>query len=440
MAKNALSRRGLLGAFATTTGGLILGSLATGIPASVLLDPLSAKADEGSAPARMLILSSSRNGDPLNANVPGTYGPSDIYHSPDLLMEETPMTLGGVETSAAKPWADLLPSTLARTCFFHHATYTPVHGELPRVQRMMDATERNDMLVSLLAKELAPRLGTVQSDPVSLGADSGGELLSASGRILGNVAPLSVRGALGGVDGPLKGLTALRDQHIDRIYDLYRQHGTPSQKTLLDAWVRSRDEVRSISSSLLSRLEVIDGNDQVNQVRTAAILAAMKIAPIITVHLDFGGDNHSDPDFERETAGHLASIPTLQLLMDELDSLAGEGNLQNEVIVATLNVFGRTLKQKGTTGRDHESGHHVMVLMGNGIASGVVGGVEPTADGKGYLAQSIDSTTGAGGAGDIPYEETLGAAGKTLGVALGVSRERMDEILPVGKVVESALA
>jgi len=434
-----LGRRGLLGAFATFGGGLILRSLATGIPAKILLDPLSASADELPI-GKTLILSSSSQGDPFNANVPGTYDfPSNqIYHSADPAMAKTALTLAGTQSFAAKPWANLKQSILDRTAFFHHATYTPVHGELNRVQKIMNTTEKNDMLISLIARELAPSLGSVQSDPVSLGA-SGGELLSSGGRILGNVAPMSVRQALGGVEGPLKDLTEMRDESIDQIYALYKERGTPSQKTLLDAWARSRDEVRGISQDLVSRLDAIDGNDQLNQVRTASILAAMNIAPVITIHLDFGRDNHNDSDFETEAASHLESIPMLEMLMDELDQMKADGVLKQDVLVGSLNVFGRTLKKKGMGGRDHNSGHHVMMLMGNGIKGGIVGGVDLNEQGSEYIATAIDSQTGAKG-GDIPFDESLAAAGKTLGAALGVAETRLDQMITGGKVVKSILA
>jgi uncharacterized protein (DUF1501 family) len=434
-----IGRRGALGAFATAAGSLILRSLATGIPAKILLDPLSANADEPTV-GRMLILSSSSNGDPINANVPGTYafGASECFHSPDPAMAKTALTLAGQSTYAAKPWAMLPQKILNKTAFFHHATYTPVHGELNRVQKIMNATEKNDMLISLLARELANGLGTVQADPVSLGA-SGGELLSSAGRILGNVAPLSVRQALGGVEGPLKSLTAMRDAQIDKIYDVYRERGTPTQLTLLDAWARSRDEVRGIGQELVARLDAIDGNDAVNQVRCAAVLAAMNIAPVITIHLDFGRDNHSDSDFETETDKHLESIPLLEELMTQLDDLKTSGSLKHEVVIGTLNVFGRTFKKKGNAGRDHNSGHHAMVLMGDGVKGGVVGGLQPNDDGSDYIATAIDSATGEKG-GDIPFEETLASAGKTLGAVLGVPSDRLDKMIKGGKVVQSVVA
>ena len=431
-----INRRTMLGAFASGAGALVLRSLATGIPASVLLDPLSASAE--TPKAKSLILATSSQGDPLNANVPGTYdvAANQIFHSQDPSMQKTSFMLGGKTVTAAKPWADLPAGILARTAFFHHATYTPVHGELGRVHRMMDVTEKNDMLVSLISRELAPALGTVQTDPLSLGA-SGGELLSAEGRILGNVAPLSVQRALGGPDGPLKDLTALRDQHIDELYAIYRERGTPTQRDLLDAWARSRDEVRSIELSLVERLAGIDGNDQLNQLRCAAVLAAMNIAPVISVHLGWGGDNHNDTDFEAETEQTIATLDDLEELMVSLDALQLETNLKNDVIVATLNTFGRTLKKKGYEGRDHHEGHHVMLLMGNGIKPGVVGGVELA--GGDYQSTSIDSMTGESG-GDIPFEETLASAGKTLAYALGVPEERVNDMIDGGKIVKTIVA
>lgn len=136
-----MSRRRALGAFGAMGGGLLWRSLATGIPAKILLDPLRASAEDLPT-GRILILSSSQAGDPVNANVPGTYGFSDIFHPDTPEMAETALRLGDVETTAAKPWAGLSQKVLDRTVFFHHATYTPVHGELNRVQRMMDATDK----------------------------------------------------------------------------------------------------------------------------------------------------------------------------------------------------------------------------------------------------------------------------------------------------------
>jgi len=435
---SGISRRGALAALTTTVGGSLLArSIATGIPAHILANPLEATAQDMPS-GKFLILNSRNDGDPINCYVPGTYGHDLVVRSADASMAETPMQLGSVSTSGAAVWANLPQDVLNKSVFFHHATYTPVHGELGRVQTLMESTEQNDMLVSLLSRELAPTLGTVQSDPVSLGA-GGSELLRAEGRTIGNVAPLSVRDALGGIAGALKDVTQLRDNTMDEIYRMYRDQGNAAQRTLLDAWARSRDEVRNVSDVLVSRLDALEGNGQDDQVRCAAVLAAMKITPVVTVNINFGADNHSDAGLVNETEKHQTGMASVQILMDELAALRSEGVLQHEVVFGSLNVFGRTFFKKGDGGRDHHAGHHAMVMIGEGLNPGIVGGIELNESGRDYIAQSIDSETGAGG-GDISFEETLGAAGKTLGAALGVSEERMDEMVTPGKVVRSVIA
>ncbi|MEO1234083.1 MAG: hypothetical protein AAFZ18_34835, partial [Myxococcota bacterium] len=68
----------------------------------------------------------------------------------------------------------------------------------------------------------------------------------------------------------------------------------------------------------------------------------------------------------------------------------------------------------------------------------VIGSIERS--GNDYVSTAIDSTTGAGGGGDIPFEETLGSMAKTLGTALGVDRATLDAHIELGKPVTAALA
>lgn len=203
---------------------------------------------------------------------------------------------------------------------------------------------------------------------------------------------------------------------------------------------RSRDEVRSLGDGLLTRLSAITANDQANQVKCAAVLAAMNIAPVITIHLDFGRDNHNDEDFATESESQVVAIPLLGELVKELDLMKQQGILAHDVIVGSLNVFGRTLKRKMRGGRDHNSGHHVMVLMGNGLKGGIVGGIRKNTDNSEYIADTIDSTMGAAGGTDIPFEETLASAGKTLAYSLGMPEDRIGEMVDGGKIVKSAFA
>lgn len=417
-------------------GGLGLKSLATGIPMSILAKPLSARAQD--ITSRILILSASSAGDPINANVPGTYEDPAVEHPNDPRMAPTPMTIGGQQFTAAKPWAELPASILDKTVFFHHGTYTNAHPNHPKVMRLMGATERNEMIVSLYSDALAETLETVQREPISVGARRGSEILTFQGRSLANVSPVALRTALTQEENSLGDLRPLRDQAVDEIYALYQEQGTENQRRMLDRFVVTRDEARALSLDLVGRLATIEGNGEADQVLAASVLAAMNVSPVITLRIEFGGDNHTDSEFVRETEESVTGVGHIQTLVETVDGMRGEGVLRHEVIVGTLNVFGRDLARKGRAGRDHNGRHHVAVLIGEGLRGGVVGGIEPT--GRDYQAQAIESATGrASASGDIPHEETFQSMAKTLGVALGVPRARLDEAIEGGKVIEPAL-
>ena len=167
-----LSRRRVLLDSLFGAGMLGLRSLATGIPMAVLADPRKASAAACNPNAQYLLLSSSVNGDPVNANVPGMYSIPDIAHPADPAMAAAQLSLGGRMTTAATPWAQLPQPMLDRACFFHHGTYTVVHPDLGKVMKLQNFVSHQEMLVSLIASQLAPCLGTVQSEPLALGPRS----------------------------------------------------------------------------------------------------------------------------------------------------------------------------------------------------------------------------------------------------------------------------
>lgn len=433
-----LNRRKMLYTALFGAGGLGLKSLASGIPISVLADPMRARAQDA-GPGRILILSASSAGDPINANVPGTYEDPAVLHPNDPLMAPTPMTVGGQQLTAAKPWADLPDSILQKTVFFHHGTYTNSHPNHPKVMRLMGSTERNEMLVSIYSEALSATLETVQVEPISVGARGGDEILTFKGRSLANVSPVALQSALAHEEGPLGDLRGLRDQAVDEVYALYHEQGSENQRRALDRFIVTRDEARSLSLDLVERLANIDGNGESDQVLASSVLAAMNVSPVITLRIDFGGDNHTDREFVRETEETVSGVGHLRTLVESVEGMRAEGVLRHDVIAGTLNVFGRDLMRKGREGRDHNGRHHCAVLIGEGLRPGVVGGIEPT--GRDYQAQAIDSSTGrASASGDIPHEETFQSMAKTLGVALGVPRPRLDEAIIGGKVIDSALS
>jgi uncharacterized protein DUF1501 len=425
---------GLFGA-----GWLGLRALASGVPVALLANPRRALADDSACfdktKAQYLILSTSGSGDPLNANVPGTYAFPDIAHPLDPLMAKTSFKLGGSTVEAAAPWSTLPQPLLDRLSFFHHTTLTNSHANQPKVMRLMGATKRQEMLVSMFAAQLGPCLGTVQSEPVVVGASGSGEFLSYQGRVLPALAPTALRDTLANPAGPLGTLQALRDQDLNRLNAVFKAHGTTEQRGYLDRLATTQIEARNISQALLENLAAITANDATNQVLAAVTLIKMNVSPVISMHIPFGGDNHTDTDLAGETKQTVAATATMALLFQKLTDLG----LQDQVTFAAMNVFGRTLAKKGTTGRDHLANHHATVMFGKGIKGGVVGGLEPKAGD--YAAQAIVSATGAGSdTGDIPFEETLGALGKTLGTAIGVAPAALDENILLGKPVTAALA
>jgi len=427
---------GLFGA-----GMLGLRALATGVPAAILANPRRALADTdpttcaSPAKAQYLILSTSGSGDPLNANVPGTYDFPAIAHSLDPLMAKTPFKLGGTSVEAAAPWATLPQPLLDRTTFFHHTTLTNNHANQNKVMRLMGATRRQEMLVSFFASQLAPCLGTVQHEPVVVGASGSGEFLSYQGRVLPALSPSALRDTLANPAGPLGTLQKLRDADLDRLNAVFKAHGTSQQRAYLDRLAQTQTEARGISQALLDNLSAITANDPTNQVLAAVTLIKMNVSPVVSMHIPFGGDNHTDTDLAGETKQTVAAAGTLAFLWQKLTDLG----LQDRVTFAAMNVFGRTLGKKGTTGRDHLANHHATVMFGKGIKPGVVGGLVPQAGD--FAALPIVSATGAGDPnGDIVFSDTLGAMGKTLGMALGVSPDALDMNIMLGKPVLSALA
>jgi hypothetical protein len=437
-----INRRNVLlqGLFGASLLGLR--SLASGIPAAILANPRTARAEEDQqcadkSKAQYLILSTSASGDPLNANVPGTYDHPEIAHSPDPTMVKTVMTLGGKATSAAKPWATLPAAVLARTSFFHHTTLTSGHGNEQKVLALMGGTNREEMFISSFAKYLAPCLGTVQRQPISLGAASTGEVLRFDGRSLPALTPSGLKGTLLNAPGPLTNLQKLRDDDLNRLNALYKESGSSVQRHYLDRFARSQNEARNISQQLLDNLTAITNNDQNNQMLAAAILIKMNVAPAFSVHLGFGGDNHTDPNLAGEARQTVASVDSITRLLAKLT----EFGLQDKVTFAAMNVFGRTLVLNKTNGRDHLGNHHATVMIGKNVRGSVIGGLVKNEAGTDFKAMPIDSKSGAGSAsGDISFNDTLSSVGKTLGAALGVPRDVIDTEITTGKVVEPAVA
>ena len=129
---------------------------------------------------------------------------------------------------------------LDRTGFFHHATFTNNHANLPKVLRLMGQTAKQEMLPSIFAKYLAPCFGTVQVDPVSAGA---GDVLSIDGRSLPNVAPTGpARSAHPAQQPAARGCRPCATPASTRSTRMLKERGTKAQQRYLDSLALSRQQ------------------------------------------------------------------------------------------------------------------------------------------------------------------------------------------------------
>lgn len=435
-----VSRRKLLLSTMFGAGAVGLRALATGLPVSFFSGIKEAKAADPepvcTKPQYVFFLTSG-SGDPLNANVPGTYDDPGIYHPADPQMAPKDMNLGGKTVKAATPWANLPPELMSRAVFFHHSTYTNAHGDHAKVNRLQGAVQRQEMLISLFAKNLKPCLNTVQANPVVLSNN----LITFNGAVQPVLTPSSLQAVLLAPTGKLLDLQKIRDTQLDKLNALMKEGGTKAQRDMLDRYAISQNEARSLSQQLLTDLASVKGSSRADINTAAAVLFKMNVSPVLVAGYSFGGDNHGDNNLAAETRETVASVAALA---DFYTKLKGYG-LQDQVTIAIQNVFGRTLStkahQNNADGRNHNANHHCSVIISANLKSNVIGGVKLQKNGFDYQATAFDAASGASkDGGDVPLEETLEAVGKTFGRAVGVDPAVLDDQITRGKVITAALA
>jgi Protein of unknown function (DUF1501) len=434
-----LNRRNLLQGALAGAGLIGLRAMATGLPISFLLDPKAARADgtcANSAGAQYLILSMSAGGDALNCNVPGTYdlpasfAAGSINHSDpmDMSMTAGSLKISGQAWTAAKPWTSLPQSILDRSVFFHHSTGTANHGELGRVLELFGALRRGQWLPSYFAKNLLTCFNTVQVQPVTIG----GEQLSFEGQYLPKLTPTGLKAVLSAPKDLQAKLQLLRDDTLNKLTDTLKQNRaqTTVERAYLDNMALSQTDLRKMIDQVATDLSTISGDDAGNQITAAALLIKMNVTPVVTIHLPFSGDNHSDANFNNEATQTNASVNNIKNLINKLTTYG----LQDKVTFATLNVFGRLFDT--LNGRGHNSSHAVSLMIGKGFKGGVVGGIVP-----GGHAADIDSATGAASAnGDLAASDSLASVAKTLGLGLGLTDAQLNDQITSGVAIKSVIA
>lgn len=436
MSQPKIQRRNFLQSVTAGLGASGWKALATGLPAgcfgAMSLTALDLRAQGSNA--KSLLLFTTHQGEPVNCNAPGTYDVDGIGHPPGEAMAETPLSLGGVTTSAAAPWATLPQWALDRMTVIHHRTYQNSHAQHGKVMGLVGSARGpgglgTASLPGIIASELASSLGTVQRAPIRFSKAG----FTFEGRPVQRLLPSTLAKVFAPKADPM-GLAAIRSSALDDIYSMVKERGTPSQIALIDQFAISRAQAENLDRSLSERFAQIEGNEQDDQLDAAVTLLLMNLAPVVVVTLSFGDDNHADPGFEKESLDTASGMVSLATFLTKLEA----AGLRDRVVVGNLDVFGRDLVHKPGGGRDHNPNHHAMMIIGDGVKPGVVGTLAPV--GSDFGATAIDSSTGQGGDnGDIPEDETLEAAAKTLASACGVPEATLDERIVGGKVIRAAI-
>lgn len=419
-------------------GGAGLTALATGLPTSFLRSRSTAYA-QSSAPT-YFVLAASNDGDPVNANTPGSYV-DGVINNPLDEMAPVDFRLGSVSTRGARPWSTLSEDLRARLAFLHMATDVVTHGQMDEVLQLRGSVigrdgSRLEMLPSAIAEEAADVLETTITEPIPLSD----ERLFSRGLPLDNIGPVELKNLFSVEQRPLTQLAERRDAALDALAADLRSNGTQAQRAFLDRYALGRTQARALGEQLATLLERIVDNplDEVavaeNEIVAAVALFRLNVTPVVAIQLPFGADNHQDSDLGEEADQYQDGVALIQLLWDELKA----ADLADRTTFAMLNVFGRTLLRNSAGGRDHNENHHTLVTFGPAIEPGVYGGLIPVDNGFG--AAPIDPASGRPTSdGGINRETSLLATGRTLMRAIGLADEVAQQRLTGGTVISGML-
>lgn len=422
-----LDRRQILINAMTASSGLALRSLLTGIPITFLTHRAMAAGE-----ARYLVYSSSGSGDPMNANVPGTY--MENFDHPAVWNDPVNINLGGTNYQGAAVWNDLNSEILANANFFHHRSNTNSHNELASVMTAFGAVRsstgtQTEMIPSLVAQQNSARLATQIRTPLALGS-----ILKFEGKNQKIYNPQGIKSLFPtNLADRQIAMRNFRTTQLDAVYRSIKQQGTSAQMKFLDQYALSEDKAKVLGESLATALASVNGNSDADDMRTAAALLALNVTPVVTVRIGFGGDNHGDTNLNSEVTQHRNAISTINTLYDALSSY----NIQDRTTFAALNVFGRTPQRNNRGGRDHHGNSSVMFSFGPDVNAGVTGGLVVGGRRNRPEAQGINSVTGGIENPDINASVTLHSAAKSLLVASGVDSTKVDSLVLDGKVVQS---
>lgn len=456
-ARRHFLKNGALGALSLSTCASVIG-----VPASFLITgQVSAATGE-----KFTILSQSRQGEPINCSGPMTFATNNnptaaliehpqsaqlgiqprgtvngtSYSAKDL-EESVELTIGGKKYLAARPWQELPQAFLNNLCGVWYRSGANAHPEMPSVKRLKGAMRddinpnREEEIGSAMAWDTSLALGTALRTPLVLSRE--GNAGFSKGNPLTVYKPQQVKSLFAATAGshldPAH-YDNLYSQLIDQVYSNIKRNGSQKQKAFLDNHALTRTQAQNIGNQLGAALDAIDGDDTVNQLRTAVAFMRLKLSPVVCVSHDFAGDNHSDSLLEDEVSRTLQGIDA----MVQYWRMVTDAGIENDINWVTLDCFGRTPIRNTQGGRDHYGNMTLSFMHGSNIKAGMIGGL--TTDNKNLpVATGINSTNGSNQNPDIDAESTLAAYGKTVLTAAGIDQATINKRVPSGKVITAAL-
>ena len=362
-------------------------------------------------------------------------------------MEKVTVNLGGKSYGAALPWADpsvanaagtsagqLDAATLARTAFFHYMTSSTVHGDQPKVMKLIGKTADGEIIASAYAKHLAPCFSTVQSEPIAVGARGNWKraphVLRTHAAV---VSPTQLKSLLGRAAratcwSSCATCAITYARQAERSWS--RRTARRPRSTFLDAMALSQTQVRKLTEQLMTTLSAITSR---RRERAGAGGGGADRGQRHARSPPCGiGVRRRQPlrprTCRREADQHVTGIARHPGGHDALGtSRTPRHPLTDKVTFATMNVFGRNLngiaKPKSTAARRPRSrrqprrdGDDRKERQGGRLRRH-----RRRLEGRRYDASDIDSATGAAGPAAATSPETMThvAAARTLGVALG---------------------
>ncbi|MFK7824366.1 MAG: DUF1501 domain-containing protein [Oligoflexales bacterium] len=418
------NRRDFLSKVLFGYGGLGLKSLLIGLPPGFIMSRVI-----GQEARTRLIYCFQKQGDPIGCNFGPAYDIPECVHPAAF---ETPVltSFGDNSIQCAAPWASLPQDFRAKSHMIFHHTGAAAHPESNVVLAGFSSLKGqggvgSEMLPSIHKDLFGDGLSIIH-------LTNKFSLTEGGSSPIPQIAPNSLKSAFSLSDTQLLNI---RDKALNELWKECKASGNTAQWEYCDKMIMTSSQSRELAKNLSGLLENVETLDTFT---AAVIVMAAGASSVATIHIPFGGDNHDDQGLTKEANQLSSGCQQLESLWN----LMKQYNIHTTTTFAMQGVFGRTfgLKNGAKNGRDHHGGASTTLIQGPNVKGGLSGGLIPISGKKAAETTGINSKTGqATNSGDIPKNETLAAACRTVLKVCGASESELEERVRGGKLIESAI-